>query len=271
MKISSPVAGGRAASGPYPEYDKLFAGNLLPVTLGVGFDEDGWHRPEQREVLGGLKARGFQKLDVAALSDADLRGQGIDPAVIDRQGTYFVKTVERPGDAPLKVLVKYVDVETPNARDRFADGFTRRGLVIYAGHARYGSGPDFDAKESPNGNLVLGTPYSSHMADILRGVPNALTQHRMTDDYQLMLLHACKTKNYLDELRSIPANKNTANLDVLASTSDVYWGDYSESALAMLDMVLAQKSAPEMLDKLSKLNPRSTFLADGFEDNTSHG
>ena len=263
----------------YPEYGKMFQDGVLTATVGVGYDEDGADLLERKQILDGLKSRGFKKLDVAKLGDKGLIEMGLNPAQVDKQGTYYFNTFIHNGHE-VKALVKYVDRDTAAHKSRFAEGFANDDLVLYAGHARYGSGPDFDKKESTKGNFVIGanadghrdgslTPaYDAHMRDILKGAGNDLEKTKLKRDYQMMFFSGCTTKNYLDELRSIPAGKNRTNLDIVASNEILYWSNMDQNIFAVLDSVMAGKSSNAMNAKLDKINGEKVgFTFDGFAGN----
>jgi hypothetical protein len=89
----------------------------------------------------------------------------------------------------------------------------------------------------------------------------------MTDAYQLMFFDACRTRDYLDELRSIPKNKNASNLDLILSDDLVNWGDGTNNVFAALDGVMQQKSIDELQAGFEQIN-HVGFDADGFLGNT---
>ncbi|MFN7135067.1 MAG: hypothetical protein ACK4N5_23530, partial [Myxococcales bacterium] len=232
---------------------------------------------ERRKLLTGLRSRGFESLDVARLTDAQLRERGLDPAKIDRQGTYFFKKITFNGK-PASVLIKYVDRDTAGHKDRFASGFAQSDLVLYGGHARYGSGPDFDHKESTAGNFVIGAnaaghrngtltqSYDAHMREILKDSPNDLERAQLTNDYQLMFFSGCTTKHYLDEMRGIPRNKDQKNLDFIGSDEVLYWNHIANNVLTVLDSVMVGESQNDISRRLFEINT-VTFTADGFGGN----
>jgi len=275
---AAPPPGSKAVN--YPEYDQMLADGVLDVTLGLGFDEDGSDLSERLKILGGLASRGFEKLDLATLDDAALRKKGLDPAKIDRKGTYYTKEFEQNGKKAL-ALVKYIDRDTASHKDRFAQGFATSDLVLYGGHARYGSGPDFDTKESTAGNFVLGVnaeghrngtltqSYDEHMRQILKDAPNDLERTKLTDAYQMMFFSGCSTRMYLDELRGIPKNKTTANLDVIGSNDPLYWNNIADNVMGVLDGVMAGKSENDLESELFARN-QVGFTADGFGGNHFH-
>ena len=275
---AAPAVGARAIV--YPEYDQMFRDGVLDVTLGVGFDEDGSDLTERKVILDALAARGFSKLDVAALDDAALKAKGLDPAKIDRKGTYYLKAFDFQGK-PVKALVKYIDRDTPASKERFGSGFVQSDLVLYGGHARYGSGPDFDDINSPAGNFVLGvnakghqdgtlTPaYDEHIRGVLKDSGNDLEKSKLTDAYQLMFFSGCTTKNYLDELRGIPKNKSQENLDFIGSDEPLFWNNIGGNVITLLDGVMGGKSENDIEKELFQRNT-VPFTADGFGGNRYH-
>jgi hypothetical protein len=56
-------------------------------------------------------------------------------------------------------IVKLITPDTPNAKEKFARDMESSEMVMYAGHGRYGSGPDFDDINSTAGNFRIGDPY----------------------------------------------------------------------------------------------------------------
>ncbi len=254
-------AGGAAATR-YPEYGELFKDGVLDATVAVGFDEDGSDLSELPQVQAGLAQRGFAPLDVQHLSDDQLRALGADPSKVDREATYYTRTFEAFGK-PVRALVKLIDRASPEAKQQFARAISNAELLVYSGHARYGSGPDFDPIDSPLGNFVIGQPYAP--GHVVFGA-NDLKQTKLADGYQLMFFDACRTTDYRDELRSIPANKSAGNLDLLLSNDLLSWGDGTANVFTALDAVMAGQSIDELQASLERLN-QVGFTADGFAGN----
>jgi peptidoglycan hydrolase-like protein with peptidoglycan-binding domain len=272
LDAAAPAPGAKAVH--YPEYDQMYADGVLDVTLGIGFDEDGSDLVERKKVQDGLADRGFRPLDVTHLTDAQLTQLGLHPERIDRQATYYVKDSTFQGK-PVKVLVKYVDRDSVDPRARFGSGLQGSDLVLYGGHARYGSGPDFDDINSPAGNWVLGAndpagpytnAYNEHIRGVLAGQGNDLARTTLTPSYQMMLFSGCTTLDYLDELRGIPANKTEANLDLVVSDNVLYWNNNGANVLAGLDGVLGGKSENDIEASLVAINS-VPFTSDGFGGN----
>jgi len=247
----------------YPEYDKMFKAGVLNTTIGIGYDEDGNDLKQRKEVVEGLAARGFAPLEVADKTDDQLKKLGIDPKTIDRDATYYTKTFDNDGKGVL-ALVKLVDRNSTNPKKQFGDGMENSELVIYSGHARYGSGPDFDDIRSSKGNYVIGQPYEQGHVTI---GANDLKKAKMTEGYQMMMFDGCTTRNYVDDLRAIPKNKNAANLDIIASNKELPWSTGTADVFTALDGVMAKKSVDAMKSDLEKRNDAG-FTADGFKANT---
>jgi peptidoglycan hydrolase-like protein with peptidoglycan-binding domain len=253
----------------FPEYDKMFKDGVLQTTLGLGFDEDGNDIQLRRDMLSGLQERGFARLDVKNLTDDQLRNKGFDPKTIDRDATYFTKTFQHDGK-DVQSLVKLVDRNTPDAKGRFAAGMRDDDLVIYSGHGRRGSGPDFDHADSAAGNYVIGKPVEEGHYQL--GGNDVGKAGALGNQYQLMFFDACNTKYYVDDLRSRPRNKDAGNLDIVASTRELPWSTSKSDMFAMLDGVMGGRSIQDIKGRLDQDNAEAgkgaAFLADGFRGNS---
>lgn len=244
-----------AAPSPSPDYAALFADGVLRAVLAIGYDEAGSQEPEQARVLQGLAARGY-----AWVADDQRAALGLDA-----EGRYLTR--EQDGR---RVILELITPDEENARSRFADGLRRSELVLYGGHGRYGSGPDFDDIHSPAGNFVIGAPFEP--GHVTLG-PNDLSAAPLTADYQLMFFDGCNTFRYFDDLRSKTPGKTTKNLDVLGSTTELYWNVTAANLLTALDGVTAGQNLEQLEDALDAVNragpadQRRYFRGDGFEDN----
>lgn len=251
----------------YPEYNQMFKDGVMQTTMAVGFDEDGNDLSARRTVLEGLQQRGFDKLDVANLTDAQLKDRGFDPATIDRAATYYTKEFQHEGK-PVKALVRLVDRDSPDAKEQFSQGMKNDDLILYSGHGRRGSGPDFDADQSAAGNYVMGKPYEEgHYA---LGENDVKKPGAMSNNYQMMMFAGCTTNLYIDDMRKA-RNKSAGNLDIVASQRLLYWGDVEQSTLAMLDGVMGGKSIQDIQANVNAINARDGekpgFITDGFKGN----
>ena len=233
-------AAGGAKATRYPEYDQLFQDGVLNATIAVGYDEDDSDLTERAQVLAGLRQRGFESKD----------------------GANWEKRFDAQGQS-VQAQVHLIDRDSPAAKQQFANAMAGAELVIYAGHARYGSGPDFDPIDSPAGNFVMGPSYAP--GHVVFGA-NDLKQTKMTDGYQLMFFDACQTRDYLKDLRGIPKNKNASNLDLVVSDAPINWGDAAANVFVALDGVMGQQSIDEIQSRYERLN-HVGYTADGFAGN----
>ena len=253
----------------FPEYDKMFKDGVLQTTMGLGFDEDGNDVGLRRDLLQGLQERGFEKLDVKNLSDDQLKKKGFDPKTIDRDATYYSKPFEHDGKT-VQSLVKLVDRNTAGAKEKFSEGMKNDDLILYSGHGRRGSGPDFDHANSAAGNYVIGKPGEAGHYKL--GENDLSKQGATSNNYQLMFFDACNTNKYVDDLRSRPKNKDAGNLDIVASTRELPWSTSKGDVLGMLDGVMGGKSINSIKAGLDKDNQASgtgpAFVADGFKGNS---
>lgn len=258
----------------HPEYATMMRDGMLTVTLALGYDEAGNDLSALEYVLSELRADGFAE---AAPNAADpVRSFTCPLAIAGSQGTLRLRLVHRT---------------TPHPEQCFAEGLVHDAVTIYTGHARYGTGPDFDPKESTAENFVIGVGspqhargqlqrgYDPHMNEILAGVPNDLLATRFDPQLdQLWVFLGCTTQNYLDELRALVGGKDTYNLDLLVSTRPMYWRDSGFLAIAMIRGLRRGASINEVVQALNEravateveladTHEGPMFITDGFGDN----
>ncbi|HEU5055021.1 MAG TPA: DUF4157 domain-containing protein, partial [Kofleriaceae bacterium] len=149
LTAATPTAGTRGEHNL--RYGEMFADGLLDMTLGIGFDEARWHMTAQSGMVSALGARGFVANNALGIRLYNEAGRAV-PA--NAFGTFYVKqnalTYRPPAGAARQIhavvrLVYSADgsqgAETAQA---FRDGMVQSDAAFYAGHGRYGSGPDFD-------------------------------------------------------------------------------------------------------------------------------
>jgi peptidoglycan hydrolase-like protein with peptidoglycan-binding domain len=145
-----PSAGPASAqAGRGPEYDRMLEDGLLDVTLAIGFDEHGVLPGEAHEIRRGLaEVRAFAQDDARASEMRTAAGRPDTPG-----GTNFVKenygtSAGQPVHAALKLIEAVTETATgdsgADARTAALAGMNASDLFAYGGHARYGTGPDFD-------------------------------------------------------------------------------------------------------------------------------
>jgi len=258
-----------AKKAKFPEYDKLFKDGVLNTTIAVGYDEGGAHKAEIKKIVEGLGAQGYNPVDLKAMADGDIKKLGLDPSKVDRDATYFVKKFTHQGKEVV-AATKLITPETPNAKEKFAKAMSEDEVVMYTGHGRVGSGPDFDDKHSKAGNYVIGKPYEANYVELGE---NDLKKTKMTNDYQLLFFDGCNTRLYLDDLRSIPKNKNSGNLDIVGANTTLDWDTSASDVLTMMKGITSGQSVNDIqsgLEGNNRKGPRDRtrrFLGDGFGDN----
>lgn len=258
----------------YPEYASMIRDGQLTVTVGVGYDEGSYDLGELTQLVTALRAEGFVQTGSTAVDAVHTFTRAL--GISGHSGVMRVRVVSR---------------NTRRPESEFAEGLVHDAVTIYVGHARYGTGPDFDAKESTAENFVigLGAPqhitgalepgYDPHMNQILRGVPNDLLTTRFDPQLdQLWAFAGCTTRHYLDELRVLTAGKNTRNLDLVVSTRPIYWRDMGTYPLDMIKGLLRGESINQIVRRLCTtatateaalhdVHEGDAFIGDGFGDN----
>ncbi len=207
-----------------PRYDEMLADGVMEVTVAHGYTKDGSDTRNLPKIRANLKKEGLTRVDVANTPPAQLRRMGIDPKRVPNGVEVYHKPMRYKGKSA-NMVVRVMSAETPNAKAVFADAMKRSDSVQYIGHGRYGSGPDFDKKESMKGNYVIGRAYAPYINDLSKqqrgaGAPTDLAQGGLSKDYQLMAFYGCKTKHYVDDLRRVP-NKDPSNLHILATNDSI--------------------------------------------------
>lgn len=149
LDTSPHVLGERAAhQGAGPEYDRMLADGLLEVTLTIGFDEHGIMPHELQQVVRGLtEVRGFN-LDptraaaLRATAGRPVAAPGGDAFVRENYGASH----GQPVHCVLSLISPAANQGTSGATARAAAlaGMNTSDVFMYGGHARYGTGPDFD-------------------------------------------------------------------------------------------------------------------------------
>lgn len=173
--VESAITGKAAAvqkSGPFPHYDRMLDDNLLDMTLAIGYDEGtdvyaSAHTFEQRKMLDALADRGFVRDDAKALALLKAAGQDLQA---DYTALYVKENVSEKDGKPVHAIVRVIHAGdgTQGAEKRAAaiEAMNQSDVFMYGGHARYGTGMDFDR------NFTVTIDWN--------GVPNAPAQGKVT-------------------------------------------------------------------------------------------
>ena len=76
------------------------------------------------------------------------------------------------------VTITIINHNTQDPKDTYSDMLTDEEIAIYSGHARYGTGPDFDGGDSDSAssvseNFIIGVNSALHQTGKLTGGYNA--------------------------------------------------------------------------------------------------
>jgi Domain of unknown function (DUF4157) len=229
------------------DYTKLFMDKKLEVGIAIG-DE---FKSEFISIVALLEAAGPGEKNFSSTGTAE------------RKLIKFTKEFPVQGDntaAPVAIDIVFdiICSESATPKETFTEFLSQKEIAIYSGHARYGTGPDFDSKESVKENFIIGVNsalhkagkltagYDEHMNQILEGQANDLEAMSKAgkidpDTYQVWFFNACSTLNYLDEVRKGLVTDNTgqikskANLRFVGTKYSIY-SDAVKIVKAILDM-----------------------------------
>lgn len=134
-------------------YGEMFRDGVLDMTVGIGYDEYLERNPTEEvdSIRAALEAREFVQNNEAALALYRQAGRDVRPSLADM---YFVRrdalTYQPPAAAPRSIHAVIRLVSNPSgtrgaeAAEAFREGMVESDVAYYAGHGRYGTGPDFD-------------------------------------------------------------------------------------------------------------------------------
>jgi hypothetical protein len=220
------------------DYGKLFKDKKLEIGVAVGDEFDA----EAISMINYLTKNGFTEKSKSTAKN-----------------TYTAKkSYKTPGDntagnIDIEVIVDLTWSAKTNAKDTYADFLANKEVAIYSGHARYGTGPDFDEKDSTKGNFVIGKGYDKHMNDILKSNKNDLQSMSGSGkfdmkSYQAWFFNACSSTNYKDEIRGgHVANKSgdkksSDNLRFMGTKHSIV-----SDALPLLQGIIEMKSMDQLI------------------------
>lgn len=132
-------------------YGELFKDGLLDITLGVGYDENRWGEVEYEAITKALPAEGFKEDTAQAMAIYKRTGNA---ARAGGYGKFFVwnrtLTYTPPAAAArtiqvvLRVVTNFDRKHGAEAAGAYEEGLEHSDVAFYAGHGRFGTGPDFD-------------------------------------------------------------------------------------------------------------------------------
>ncbi len=222
------------------DYDRLLADGRLDVTVGIGATDEVVYRqlPGRRKKY--KKTKQAAEVLMAKRFRAWMRKQGFSLELLGLAGNQYWKTTRTlawtsaDGSRKSRKVDIWINLIVPHrgAAAAFKEGLSQGEITLYSGHARYGSGPDFDAKKSPLENFRIGIDTALKAAGRRTNVAKARRhgvaidqEHDLLDmvrdkrfdpkRYRVLFFNACTSLAYLDEIRQHIGGTGTT--DVIAT------------------------------------------------------
>jgi hypothetical protein len=239
-----------------PEYDQLFRDGRVGITIAVGYDEDGAHSAAETEIPDQLVNSGYQEIDAG--NPIQRYRYGLDDSRYDPNARYFAREFQDEASGrDVTAVVRFIhpgEEGDAAARASFLQAMRQDEVVMYNGHARYGTGPDFDPMRSVAGNVVI-DPHGNrrHQAppaglrESIRGRPSDLGSITERPSYQLLVLNGCYTEEYLHNLRNPSLfQASMVDTDIIATQEGPRYGWSGEPALRFLEGLTRRESNDSM-------------------------
>lgn len=272
-RVGAETLGALAATAPRPgevletspEYRRLYADGRLDATIALGFDESSTHLTAERDVIMGLSSRGFRAVStdqIRAMSGPERTRLGLDDSRLDPNARYFIRDDGRGGQDDVVVRLITPGTGGAAARASFERAMQQDEVVLYNGHARYGTGPDFDAIDSGAGNFVIdghGNREGHHPPAGLRASIGGESRSDLRSlanrpDYQLLIFNACSTEEYAPNLRNPRVfGRDMQDTDMITTTIPTRLASGSAHTLGFLDGVMRRDSTTAMTQAQSRV------------------
>lgn len=262
-------------AGQRPNYEELFKDGKFEITIALGYDDNSKvHIPKRRQAISYLQDEmDFKLTDPRVASKDEIAAAGLAPDQIDRDLLYFTKdffsqTVKRNVSAVVKLLCPNEDGSNGAAMlEKYKTALENDDAVLYTGHARAGTGPDFDPHDSTAGNYVMGKGYSAEYNKEIAGAENQLDKTKFKKDYQLLQLWGCTTENYQPHLKKHLGKKGQNvlnNKDIVLTSHPVLSQRGVFGVLSFLRGILAEQSAQTLQDMMNMSERGPTANMHGF-------
>ncbi len=249
------------------DYGRLFEDGKLTMTVGIGYDENNRHIEKTKQMQEFLRNAGFA---------GEMGKDGIGTYKMNKTFRYHNQADLMPVEKDVEITVRVITPSTINPKDQFGEALSQDDVTIYSGHARHGTGPDFDDKKSAAENFVIGVGSALHDAGVLKRPPGESRTwyqgHRKTEKllkdrendiekmakegkltpekYRVWFFNACSSLHYLDELRNselLGDGIDRSNLDIIGSRSPVYSEANIRVVMVFIQGLLSMQSMGEMM------------------------
>jgi hypothetical protein len=261
------------------DYERLLADDRLDITVALGATD---RKVERETPEGDTVTTETPVEDVEAERFRSwMESNGFDLELLGLAGNEYWK-VTRPitwtgadGAEQTRDVDVWINLVVPGtgAAREFREGLTNDEITVYVGHARYGSGPDFDAKSSPLENFRIGIDRALSeagrptRAEFAREHEVALDEeHDLMDmvrsgdfdpeRYRVLFFHACTSLAYLDEIRDQIGGPE--NVDVVGTRRSVNFSPREDAigvpeAQRFLEGILAAESMESILAAMDEI------------------
>ncbi len=197
-------------------YAEMFKDGYLTITVGLGYDEFGQHHEQYRQVKDGVVKMGFNAFTLNAYTQK-LMG------ITDVVGEFYWKKnalsyqpplgTQRNVHAVIRIIKPESETNSAHAAAGFKEGMTSSDVTFYGGHARHGSGPDFDRN------------FKIELLDD-KGQWTELTAQGAHTDYELL-------KHYLDS--KVKGGSRMQKVEHLISTGKLRVTGYNQGNIRLSD------------------------------------
>jgi hypothetical protein len=249
------------------DYTRLFKDKKLEVGIAIG-DE---FKDEFLAIVALLETEGKKLKNFSSSGSSDSK-------VIKFTKEFPVQGDNTAAPIAIDVEVSIISAASTNPKQTYTEFLSQKEIVIYSGHARYGTGPDFDDKKSVKENFIIGVNsalhkagkltkgYDEHMNKILEGYGNDLEAMSKAgkidpDKYQVWFFNACSSIQYLDEVRNglvtdkSGKKKSKANLRFVGTQHSIY-----SDALKIVEAILNMKTMKDII-RIMNVNEREEVKA----------
>jgi len=237
------------------DYNRLFKDKKLEIGIAIGHE---FHSVEFVPIETLLLSKG---LTLSSSTNTKKTYTG--------KKKFKVQGDNTAPDVEIDIIIDCISEKSSGAKATFSEFLTEKEITIYSGHARYGTGPDFDENKSVSENFVIGVNsalhdsgkltkgYNKEKNELLKGKANDL--EKLSNDgkfdpdlYQVWFMNACSSIHYLDEIRgglvtdSTGKKKSKENLRFMGTNKSIF-----SDAIPIVEGLLNMSTMEELIDAMN--------------------
>ncbi len=240
------------------DYGRLFKDKKLEIGIAIG---EPFHSSEFVNIVKFLKGRKFK-----------LTHDSVGKKSFIKKKRFSVQGDKTAPPVEIEIIVDVISEKAVSPKKTFGKFLSEKEITIYSGHARSGTGPDFDPKASPAENFVIGVNSALHKAGRLKKSKSSkmkkILKNRKNDieamskvgkfdvkKYQVWFFNACTTMAYLDEIRGglvtskKGKKKSRADLRFFGTKKGI---SLTTEAIPILEGVLDMQTMEEIIAAMHK-------------------